>query len=56
MLVLSRKAKQTIRIGDDVTITVTLVKGNTVKLGIKAPPHVTILRGELAGEPKREAA
>ena len=47
MLVLSRKEKQVIRIGDDIEIIVTQIKGNTVRLGISAPQKVTILRGEL---------
>ena len=48
MLVLSRKEKQVIRIGKDIEITITQIKGNTVRLGISAPQEVSILRGELA--------
>lgn len=47
MLVLSRKVGQEIVIGDNVRITVTKVSGNRVTLGIEAPDHVRILRGEL---------
>ena len=47
MLVLSRKQKQEILIGDNVKITVLKVKGNTVRLGIEAPRDVHVLRGEL---------
>ena len=47
MLVLSRKVGQEILIGDNVRITVTKVSGNRVTLGIEAPDHVRILRGEL---------
>ena len=47
MLVLSRKVGQEIVIGDNVRITVTKVSGNRVTLGIQAPDHVRILRGEL---------
>ena len=47
MLVLSRKVGQEIIIGDNVRITVTKVSGNRVTLGIEAPDHVRILRGEL---------
>ncbi len=47
MLVLSRKLDEVIRIGNDVEITVLAVKGNTVRLGIKAPRSVKVLRAEL---------
>ena len=47
MLVLSRKVGQEILIGDNVRITVTKVSGNRVTLGVDAPDHVRILRGEL---------
>ncbi len=48
MLVLSRKIGQEIVVGDSVRITVTKVSGNRVTLGVDAPDHVRILRGELA--------
>ena len=47
MLVLSRKQNQEILIGDEIKITVLKSKGNTVRLGIEAPPHIRIARGEL---------
>lgn len=53
MLVLSRKQKQQIKIGDDVVLTVLQVKGNTVRLGIEAPKEVHVIRGELEGSPAR---
>ena len=48
MLVLSRKIGQEIVVGDSVRITVTKVSSNRVTLGVDAPDHVRILRGELA--------
>ena len=48
MLVLTRKQGERIQIGDDVTITVVRTKGKSVRLGIQAPPHVPVLRGEIA--------
>lgn len=48
MLVLTRKQGETIRIGDDVTITVVRTKGKAVRIGIEAPKHVPVLRGEIA--------
>ena len=47
MLVLSRKKGQSIEIGDGITVTVTQIKGNQVRIGIQAPPEVRIHRNEL---------
>ncbi len=47
MLVLSRKLKQEIMIGDNIKITVLKIKGNTVRLGIEAPRDIHVLRGEI---------
>ena len=47
MLVLSRKTGQTIQIGDNITVTITQVKGKNIRIGIDAPPEVPIRRGEL---------
>jgi carbon storage regulator CsrA len=47
MLVLSRKADQQIQIGDSITITILVIKGNTVRVGIEAPREVRVLRAEL---------
>ncbi len=51
MLVLSRKASQQVMIGGDIQITVVRIDRNQVRLGIQAPPGLTILRSELAGVP-----
>lgn len=48
MLVLSRKKNQVLRIGDEVILKVIEVRGGVVRLGIEAPDHVSIMRGELA--------
>ncbi len=47
MLILSRKLKESIRIGDDVVIHVLSVSAGRVKLGIEAPDDVSIVRDEL---------
>jgi carbon storage regulator len=58
MLVLTRKQGQAIRIGDDVVITVTQIRGKgskaLVKLGIIAPPGTKVLREEIMHEVARE--
>jgi carbon storage regulator len=38
-----------IRIGSDIRITVVKLDRNQVRLGIEAPPQVTVLRAELLG-------
>lgn len=48
MLVLTRKSKEQIRIGDDITITVVRLQGNSVRIGIDAPREMRVVRGELA--------
>jgi carbon storage regulator len=47
MLVLSRKHGETITIGDDITITVLVVQGSRVKIGISAPAEVPVHRQEI---------
>ncbi len=47
MLVLTRKADETIRIGNDITITLLRVRGGQIRIGIDAPAEVSIRRGEL---------
>ncbi|MGK2959379.1 MAG: carbon storage regulator CsrA [Acidimicrobiales bacterium] len=47
MLVLTRRANQSIMIGSDVVITVLEVHGEQVRIGIKAPRSITVHREEL---------
>ena len=47
MLVLSRKAGESIQIDGQIKITIVTVRGNRVKVGIEAPEEVRILRSEL---------
>ena len=47
MLVLSRKKNQSIIIDGNIEIEVLQVKGNSIRLGIKAPREVRVIRGEL---------
>ncbi|WP_435167112.1 carbon storage regulator CsrA [Paenibacillus glycanilyticus] len=47
MLVLSRKTDESIMIGGNIEIVVLGVEGETVKLGIRAPKDIEILRKEL---------
>ena len=47
MLVLTRKLNQSIIIGDDVEVIVIEVRGEQVRLGIKAPKSVAVHRKEV---------
>ena len=47
MLVLSRKPGESLRIGEDIEISVVEVKGDVVRLGIQAPRTVQVWRREL---------
>lgn len=47
MLALSRKPGESVIVGNDIEITVLEVKGEQVKIGIRAPQSVPIYRKEL---------
>ncbi len=46
--------RQSVMIGDEVTITVLSIKGNQVRVGINAPRHVAVHREEIYERIKRE--
>ena len=54
MLVLSRQRDETIMIGDDIELTVVDIRGDKVRLGIKAAPQIAIHRKEVYDAIKRE--
>lgn len=56
MLVLTRKLQERIHIGENITITVVRVQGNTVRIGIEAPGDVRVVRGEVAARDAVELA
>jgi carbon storage regulator len=47
MLVLTRKPNESIMIGDDVEVSVVEIRGDQVKLGIKAPRNLVVHRKEI---------
>jgi carbon storage regulator len=47
MLILTRRVGETLMIGGDVAITVLGVKGNQVRIGVKAPRDVAVHREEI---------
>lgn len=59
MLALSRKANESVMIGNDIKVTILEIKSDQVKLGIKAPKDVSIYREEIylqIQQANREAA
>jgi len=47
MLVLSRQRDETVVIGDDIEIKIVDIRGDKVRLGITAPPHISVHRKEV---------
>lgn len=47
MLVLTRKANESINIGNDIEIFIVEIKDDHVKIGIKAPKNVPVYRHEI---------
>ncbi len=54
MLVLTRKVNESIKIGDDIEITILSVSGEQIKIGIDAPRNVEIHRKEVYLEIQNE--
>ena len=55
MLVLSRYRDESIYIGDDVVITVVDIRGDRVRIGVQAPPNVSVHRQEVYEAIKNES-
>ena len=56
MLILTRRAGETVMIGEDIAITVLGVKGNQVRIGINAPRDVAVHREEIYDRIQSEKA
>lgn len=55
MLILTRKAGETIVINENIRVTVLSVKGNQIRLGVEAPENVPVHRQEIHERIKAEA-
>lgn len=55
MLVLTRKLQEEIVIDGEITLTVLQIKGNRIRLGIKAPRSTSIRRAELEELPETKS-
>jgi carbon storage regulator len=56
LLILTRRVNESLRVGEDVTVTVVAVKGNQVRIGINAPKDVEVHREEIYERVQREKA
>jgi len=50
MLVVSRRAGESVIIGDDITVSVLEVRGDVVRIGIDAPRSIAVHREELLAQ------
>ncbi|MCW2848631.1 MAG: carbon storage regulator [Marmoricola sp.] len=50
MLVVSRRAGESVAIGDEVVVTVLEVRGDVVRVGIDAPRSIAVHRAELLAQ------
>ncbi|GAA3871435.1 hypothetical protein GCM10022243_40910 [Saccharothrix violaceirubra] len=53
MLVLTRRSGESVRIGDEVTVTVLDVRGDVVRIGVAAPRSIAVHRDEVYRELKK---
>lgn len=56
MLIIRRRAGEAIAIGDDIEIEIVELGASKVKVGIRAPRHVTVQRKEMSSLPERNLA
>ena len=54
MLVLTRRLTESLKIGEEITVTILGVSGNQVRIGIEAPKNVPVDREEIWAKKQRE--
>jgi carbon storage regulator len=56
MLILTRREGESVRIGENVTVTVLRVKGSQVRIGVNAPKDVAVQREEIVERLRADVA
>jgi carbon storage regulator len=56
MLILTRRVSESVKIGDDVSVTILGVKGRQVRLGVSAPKSIPVHREEIYQRIRHEGA
>ncbi len=54
MLIITRRAGQNVMLGDDITVHVMEIVGNSVRLGVEAPKSLPVYREEIWAAVKEE--
>ena len=54
MLILTRRIGESVKINEDITVTVLGIKGNQIRIGVDAPRHVSVHREEIYQRMKKE--
>jgi carbon storage regulator len=54
VLILTRRIGESVKINEDITVTVLGIKGNQIRIGIDAPRHVSVHREEIYQRIKKE--
>ncbi|MEA2445456.1 MAG: carbon storage regulator [Thermoleophilales bacterium] len=54
MLIITRRAGQKVMLGDDITVHVMEIVGNSVRLGVEAPKSLPVYREEIWAAVKEE--
>ena len=56
MLILTRRIGEKLMIGDDIAVSILGVKGNQVRIGVKAPDDVSVHREEIYERIREESS
>ena len=54
VLILTRRVGESVKINEDITVTVLGIKGNQIRIGVDAPRHVSVHREEIYQRIKEE--